>query len=399
MHSRAASPTTATRWDASFAGRSAPSQTRKSRLACLPMPAILRGQTSTEPSFDFQTESPASHIVPTFDISTSTLSRTLPSSRQLSFRANLDPRVLLRVSCPVSRLPGRLPRAPTMSPDQPSTLAAGLLIPTAAPSSRSLKRPLRTYGRRSAGVRAQEQEEPQTDIDRRATTPDLQNTLLDRRRASLSPQLPVLPENNQAERPSRGSILAYFKPLPPSSDKAPSDVVFSGPPELPSTPPTPPTPPSRSRKRRRLTTRPQFGGLGEHLEDDGEDAPEDDQDSTIRARIRSQRSSSTGDTTIVVGIEACDPLRPALIEVTANSVDYQDAPLTAEAATTRAKRPTQKRQRRDMTQTTLSLSIQKEPGFTICGVCDILYNPLNEKDRREHNRRHAAYSRNKKRAS
>jgi hypothetical protein len=50
---------------------------------------------------------------------------------------------------------------------------------------------------------------------------------------------------------------------------------------------------------------------------------------------------------------------------------------------------------RDLTQTTLSLSLQKDPGFTICAVCDLLYNPLNEKDRREHKRRHAAYSRAK----
>ncbi len=286
-----------------------------------------------------------------------------------------------------------------MSTDQLSTRAAGLLIPTAEAPSQARKRPLRTYSRRSAGARAQEQEEPQTDRDQRATTPDLQDTLLDQGRTASSPQLPVLSEKKQAKRPSRSSILAYFKPLPPSSDNAPSDIVFSDPAEAPSTPPTSPTPASRSRKRRRLTTRPQFGGLDEHLGGRGEDALETDQSSAIGAETRSQRSPVTDHTTIVVMSEAYDPLRPALIEVTANSVDHQDGPLTAEAAGSRAKRSTQKRPTRDMTQTTLSLSIQKEPGFTICGVCDILYNPLNEKDRREHNRRHAAYSRNKKRAA
>ncbi len=285
-----------------------------------------------------------------------------------------------------------------MSTDQSSPRAAGLSIQTAEAPSQARKRPIRTYSRRSAGARAQEQEEPQTDRIQRATTPDLQDTLLEKGRTELSPQLPVLLEKKQAERPSRSSILAYFKPLPPSSDKTPSDIVSSDPAEPQSTPPTSPTPPSRSRKRRRLTTRPQFGGLDEHLGGHGENALEDDRNSAIEAEIGSQRSPSTEHTTIAVRSEAHDLLRPALIEVTANSV-HQDGPLTAEAAITRAKRPAQKRQRRDMTQTTLSLSIQKEPGFTICGVCDILYNPLNEKDRREHNRRHAAYSRNKKRAA
>jgi hypothetical protein len=46
-------------------------------------------------------------------------------------------------------------------------------------------------------------------------------------------------------------------------------------------------------------------------------------------------------------------------------------------------------------QTTLNLSMADEPGFIICKDCEILYNPLNEKDRKDHARRHAAVIRRK----
>jgi hypothetical protein len=48
-------------------------------------------------------------------------------------------------------------------------------------------------------------------------------------------------------------------------------------------------------------------------------------------------------------------------------------------------------------QTTLSLSVGNEPGFRICKDCNMLYNPLNEKDRKDHAREHAASSRRKRR--
>ena len=49
-------------------------------------------------------------------------------------------------------------------------------------------------------------------------------------------------------------------------------------------------------------------------------------------------------------------------------------------------------------QTTLSLAIDPRPGFTICKDCGILYNPLNDKDRKEHKKQHAAHARAKLKA-
>ncbi|KAK0749970.1 hypothetical protein B0T18DRAFT_428010 [Schizothecium vesticola] len=46
-------------------------------------------------------------------------------------------------------------------------------------------------------------------------------------------------------------------------------------------------------------------------------------------------------------------------------------------------------------QMTLSLAINPGPGFTVCKDCGILYNPLNEKDRKEHKKQHAAHVRAK----
>ncbi len=281
-----------------------------------------------------------------------------------------------------------------MSTDPAAAHAVDSLpAPAAQNVSQARKRPVRTYSRRSAGTRVQEQEVPLN-----VTTPEPRTTDLDQGRAESRPPLPVPPEKKRAERPSRGSILAYFKPLPESSDKPLSDVASSDPAESLSTPPTSPEPASRLRKRRRLTTRPQFDGLAERSLVHGEGLPQDDQASANGAGARPRRSMSMGQPTTAVSSESLHTPRPALSEVAANTVDHQDG-LASVVRRRRSRGSTEKRPRRDMTQTTLSLSVQKEPGFTICGVCDLLYNPLNEKDRREHNRRHAAYSRSKKRAA
>ncbi|KAK4154323.1 hypothetical protein C8A00DRAFT_14538 [Chaetomidium leptoderma] len=284
-----------------------------------------------------------------------------------------------------------------MSTDRPTTQADGSLDPAATTPSRGRKRPLRTYSRRSAQARGQEQDEK--DEGQSGTTPDLG-------REESPVQLPVLPKQEQAEqakRPSRGSIMAYFKPLPTSSDKAPSDVASSDPAESPSTPPTSPPPAMKPRKRRRLTTRPQFSGLDRHSSEDVGDVLEaSDESNEEVSRDQGHYSPLIGETSSLAGSEAGDTLRlrPALSEVATNTLDSQYIPVSALADRgPRTRKRPEKRQARDMTQTTLSLSVQKEPGFTICGVCDILYNPLNEKDRREHNRRHAAYSRHQKKAA
>lgn len=54
-----------------------------------------------------------------------------------------------------------------------------------------------------------------------------------------------------------------------------------------------------------------------------------------------------------------------------------------------------RRVRKSTVQTTLALSMKDDAGFTICKDCDMLYNPLNEKDRKDHARGHAAALRKK----
>jgi len=279
---------------------------------------------------------------------------------------------------------------------------------TAKTPPRGRKRPLRTYSRRSIQTRAQDQDEgsPQGDGCHRASTPDLGQA----ETPAQVPALPARPRTEQAEpaeRSSRRSILAYFKPLPPSSD-APSSIASSDPAEPLSTPPTSPSS-SRAKKRRRLTTRPQFGGLEQHVRSDARDTVDyadgdgdgdgkGDDESSGKKGVGKQSSPSLSKSTIIVGGTSNGTLRPALSEVAVNALCHQDGPTNSVAdGKSRIKKRLNKQPAKDMTQTTLSLSVHKEPGFTICSVCDILYNPLNEKDRREHNRRHAAFSRNKKR--
>lgn len=67
---------------------------------------------------------------------------------------------------------------------------------------------------------------------------------------------------------------------------------------------------------------------------------------------------------------------------------------TAEAGF-QVKHAAKRRPRKATVQTTLNLSLADEPGFTICKECEMLYNPLNEKDRKDHTRRHAAAMRRK----
>ncbi|KAK4124447.1 hypothetical protein N657DRAFT_571804 [Parathielavia appendiculata] len=281
-----------------------------------------------------------------------------------------------------------------MSIDQPATDLFRSLLP-ATPTSRSRKPPSRTYSRRSVPPKASGDEPPKIDREPGATAPDPG-------RGRSPGQPPVLSTEKQAEqlnRSGRGSILAYFKPVPSNSDKAQSEAFSSDPIEPPPTSST--SPPLQPRKRRRLTTRPQLSGLCQQLKDDGRDGTDPEDDLGEKSRVNRPRSPLRDETTapVITGGSDCT-MRPALSEVAANTVDCQEGSQRAlMEGMMKTKKQPGKRPARDMTQTTLSLSINKEPGFTICGVCDILYNPLNEKDKREHSRRHAAYSRKRRRAT
>ena len=251
---------------------------------------------------------------------------------------------------------------------------------TESSTSQVRKRPLRTYGRRFAQT-SNLKPKVQNDAPRvdTKTSP----------RAKAETTSTRSPKKEGQEKPSRGSILAYFKPVPPRTEKRTSKRESEGTERLDTPPSSPPSLPS-TRKRRRLTTRPQYLYDDQFVKDAYEqDAEEDNKEA--RTFTPTHKHSPSVESTIIV----------ALDEVPANVVPVpRGSPSTSTKSGDGGSRPPQrKRSAREMTQTTLNLSIHKEPGFTICSVCDLLYNPLNEKDRKEHKRLHAAYLRNKPRSS
>ncbi|AEO60022.1 hypothetical protein MYCTH_2308818 [Thermothelomyces thermophilus ATCC 42464] len=268
--------------------------------------------------------------------------------------------------------------------------------PTAVSQGR--KRPLRTYSRRTIQTRAQEQEATQSDRD---PTTMMANSIP----AEVPDQHPVLQSQSEAERPAeakrpnRGSILAYFRPVLPSTDKALSKVAAFGTIEPPLTPRI--SPELRgANPRRRLTTRPQFGEVGEVSRDDvGRPINVGNVNAVEGAETDGERDESADNPDCSLG-SPHDPPTEALGELPTNTLGRHDWTVGVSTdGRVKPKKRAYKQPVKDMMQTTLSLSVQKEPGFILCGVCDILYNPFNEKDRKEHNRRHAASSRKRRKTA
>jgi hypothetical protein len=242
------------------------------------------------------------------------------------------------------------------------------------------KRPLRTYSRRSA-----ETFNPKSKVQNDAPRVD---TKANPRAKSETTSTPS-PKKEDQEKQSRGSILAYFKPVPLRTEKITSKRQSEGIERLDTPPSSPPSLPS-TRKRRRLTTRPQYLYDDQFAKDTYEQDTEENNKEAKTFTPTCKRSPSV-ESTIVV----------ALDEVPANVVSASrlSAATSTKSGSGGSRPPQRKRSAREMTQTTLNLSIHKEPGFTICSVCDLLYNPLNEKDRKEHKRLHAAFLRNKPQSS
>ena len=231
------------------------------------------------------------------------------------------------------------------------------------------KKPIRTYGRRSVAA-AKADSKPSTP---RQLSPE----------ETPAPQLPpptspdTAPPSVECPKPNApksGSILSYFHAKPktptlPSKASTPTPSITE---ELVSTPPSPPPSSTGQRKRRRLTTRPTF--------DDDNDGKDQD----------TKRRKGNGDDTPRTENET-----PAVDTPSASQTET-DSTGTASKQLVVKKKRTAKTPTKEMVQTTLSLAIgEPKPQFIVCKECSMLYNHLNEKDRRDHKRVHAAYIRSK----
>jgi hypothetical protein len=254
-----------------------------------------------------------------------------------------------------------------------------------APSShtpRERKRPLRTYGKRPAPVKELE-----------APSPKRQRVASAKEEEPACKELPTqLPQPlSKGPPPKRDSILSYFKRITPSSS---TPTIPSSDPVEPILTPPPSSPASlvTAQKRRRLTTRHNIvergppavefdHGVEEHTDREEQDAQKREPDGGLD--VRSLPSSNVR------------PQRKPLSDAASSKLNALESVTTTTKNIPGAKRRLGKRPPKDMVQTTLNISLKADSGFTICQECGVLYNPLNEKDRKEHKKQHAAHVRSK----
>lgn len=274
-------------------------------------------------------------------------------------------------------MPATMPSGSNVN--NPDSLGLSEIDVSSRTTSQTRKQRARTYGKRSA----QSREPDAPPLAKKRKTEDATATI-------VSP--PRLLELPQPEPPIRGSILSYFKPIRSSSSLPPPDPPVSEPSLTP--PPSSPTLPLGTRKRRRLTTRP--------------DIP----DCEVSAARRHQRDAARGgkmnkgvldeDNDAPQSCRAESSEHHGVLEEVALNVLNQTASsfgaTVKQYSREKKKKPIRGRSTKDMVQTTLSLGINPGPGYTVCRDCGMLYNPLNEKDRVDHRRQHAAYVRGKSKA-
>ncbi|KAK2928945.1 ATPase, vacuolar ER assembly factor, Vma12 [Fusarium oxysporum f. sp. vasinfectum] len=240
-----------------------------------------------------------------------------------------------------------------------------------APSvPRSRVKPLRTYGKRS--IRDDSPKEPNTKKRRvsteiTASEPASKGTVTAPLK-KVTEEAKNTPESTTTNTPTtepvkKGSILNFFKPVPPSSTVTSSPKSDEPQPETtpPSSPPQPPK--IELRKKPRLL---RFRGTSTPLLDD-ENTGDDTQGEDTEAEDSGTKSA-----------------RPTAGE---NS-------LQRESSTSDIKPGKRGKAKTPTVQTTLNLSSQA--AFSECKVCNTVWNPLYPDDVRFHTKQHAAVLRAKK---
>lgn len=318
------------------------------------------------------------------------------------------------------------------------------------------KRPLRTYGRRTNAPAQDSERKFSTQRKEDMTAPpspevDLDMIMVamdDCESSSPSPSLSPPSRRSESSKPNRNSILSYFKPVSHTPPEVANDSDDAGEESL--SPLPSPDSTSLPRKRRRLTTRPDIickpnsTSVGEDRREEAKLIVDENRDAPLKGKRKLQDISPKGahgapfiavttppdvllhrNTSSRASRSSSDendrphhhqnPLR----ETSRSSLNKMDADNqavpssspeteTAEDDNITEKKPSsssggnrkmtttkRKKKHKDLVQTTLSLAINPGPGFMICKECGILYNHLNENDRKEHKRRHAAYVRGK----
>ena len=274
----------------------------------------------------------------------------------------------------------------TNSPASPSTTAS-------EPAAATRRKPLRTYGRQSAWS---ERADSEPAAKRRRVAEPATPTSPPK---DLPPQLPPNPTAK------RGTILSFFKPLTPApstetSPSCPSPLRTTRSVEQITTPPSSPPIVTRSRERRRLTTRPDLYNETRSSSEAASPRPESDLSVPDGERVAADETSPfdepPGTDTLpefnlgVLGGEG----RSALSELLSKALGARAA-AEDPGAGKKEKNQHKKRPKKELVQATLNLSTRPGPRFTLCKSCGLLYNHLNDKDRKTHARQHAAYTRSK----
>ncbi|KAM7185126.1 hypothetical protein V8F33_012572 [Rhypophila sp. PSN 637] len=315
------------------------------------------------------------------------------------------------------------------------------------------KRPLRTYGRRTIGaVQDAEPKLPSPKCEAATAEQSILSPISKQGEDSDTIVVavddlgsPSPRESRESSRPNRNSILSYFKPvsaLPPSPGTLLDNArELNDTNKEPPSPPPSPRPTQIPRKRRRLTTRPAIchnkadftQGTRPPSDEEGEGAPLKEnkrrklQDISPKGAHGAPFIAVTTPPDILLQRNIANKSSNSDSDSDAREQDLQDEgyPLVRASAsylnqldhnpprdednalggTTRLSsggggcqknnNNNKKKKPKELVQTTLSLAINPGPGFTVCKDCGILYNHLNENDRKEHKRRHAAHVRSK----
>ncbi|KAI2635824.1 hypothetical protein GGS26DRAFT_513629 [Hypomontagnella submonticulosa] len=251
-----------------------------------------------------------------------------------------------------------------MRPSLTGYTRAGQKLPRIRP-------PLRTYGKRASST---DTVEPA--LKKRRVEPISTSVSCEENAESMrSPSAPLpSPAPSLTQPPKKGTIMSYFKIVPPVLNRTNHPSEPSSKSIIPTnTPPSSPTPNLPRKKRRRLTTRvisratsedSRIGGETEADDDNGQTDTVDDE-SVLQSHQTDVLSNTSPDTLNRL------PTNPKKLDAGGRG-----------RGTIRGSKPA-------TVQTTLSLAID-EKGFTECKECNMLYNPLHKQDAKFHARQHAA---------